>query len=271
MLHYVAFAALPQPEGNGYLIEQHEIVTIASVLAYIRKQSTSPEQKLFLMADPVFSSSDPRVKGGSRPSSQRNFALFTGNTELGRLPGTRREAERILLPQIASRSIFDFSASRSTLLESDLRNYRYVHIATHGFFNNYRPEFSGLVLSLVDENGNERNGFLLAPDIFSLQTQADLVVLSACETGLSRIVRGEGIVGITRGFFHAGAKRVLVSLWPVSDEGTAELMSRMYRQMLKRGLSPASALRNAQLHLLRSQRYSSPYYWALFVLQGEYK
>src|SRR5207244_8554109 len=126
------------------------------------------------------------------------------------------------------------------------------------------------VLSLVDEKGAPRDGFLRANEIYNLKLNADLVVLSACRTGLGKEIRGEGLIGLTRGFFYAGAARVVVSLWDVNDEATAEVMGRFYKGVLGNGrLRPAEALRAAQVSLWREGRWRAPYYWAAFVLQGE--
>jgi CHAT domain-containing protein len=152
-----------------------------------------------------------------------------------------------------------------------LANYRIVHIATHGIINNERPELSGIVLSLFDEQGNPRNGFLRLRDIYNLKLPADLVVLSACSTALGKDVKGEGLIGLTRGFMHAGAAGVVASLWKVDDEATAELMKNFYIALFKKGLPPAAALRDAQLELAKYPRWQSPYYWAGFVIQGQYE
>ena len=126
-------------------------------------------------------------------------------------------------------------------------------------------------MSLIDEKGNALNGFLRLTDIFNLKLAADLVVLSACQTGLGQNIQGEGMVGLTRGFMYAGAKRVVVSLWSVDDEGTAALMSSFYHKMLQKGLTPAAALRAAQLEMWKQEKWKSPYYWAAFTLQGEWR
>jgi CHAT domain-containing protein len=128
-----------------------------------------------------------------------------------------------------------------------------------------------VVLSLVDEQGKPQNGFLRLQDIFNLNLPAELVVLSACETGLGQDVKGEGLVGLTRGFMYAGSPRVLVSLWSVNDRGTSELMSRFYKKMLQEKLQPAAALRAAQIEMLHNPQWKSPYYWAAFTLQGEWR
>jgi CHAT domain-containing protein len=149
----------------------------------------------------------------------------------------------------------------------------FIHFATHGLINSQRPEWSGLVLSLVNEEGRPQNGFLRLHDVYSLKLDAGLVVLSACQTALGTEIKGEGLVGLTRGFMYAGAARVVASLWKVEDEATAELMKRFYESLLERGRRPAAALREAQMSMWQAQKekWRDPFYWAGFVLQGEYK
>jgi CHAT domain-containing protein len=165
----------------------------------------------------------------------------------------------------------DFKASRATAMSRELQQYRILHFATHGLLNSKHPELSGIVLSLLDEKGNPEDGFLRLQDIYNLRLPVDLVVLSACNTGFGKDVKGEGLIGLTRGFMYAGAARVVASLWKVDDEATAELMSRFYQQMLKDGQPPAAALRAAQLAIWKQKRWRSPYYWAAFSLHGEWK
>ena len=124
---------------------------------------------------------------------------------------------------------------------------------------------------MVDEKGQPQDGYLRLQDIYNLNLPADLVVLSACQTGVGREVRGEGLIALTRGFMYAGAARVVASLWKVDDVATAELMAEFYKQMFRDGLTPAAALRAAQIKLSHQPRWRSPYYWAGFVLQGEWK
>jgi CHAT domain-containing protein len=124
---------------------------------------------------------------------------------------------------------------------------------------------------MVDKNGRSQNGFLELQDIYNLNLPVDLVVLSACETGLGKEISGEGLVGLTRGFMYAGASRVVASLWKVSDAGTATLMAGFYTAMEKDHLPPAAALRAAQIQLWKQKRWNSPYYWAAFQIQGEWK
>ncbi|NES73307.1 MAG: CHAT domain-containing protein, partial [Okeania sp. SIO2D1] len=187
-----------------------------------------------------------------------------------RLPGTRTEAKAImaLLPESERTEAFDFQANRETATSQKLGQYQIVHFATHGFANGKQPELSGVVMSLVDKNGNWQNGFLRLNDILNLNLPAELVVLSACQTAQGKDIKGEGLVGLTKVFMYAGAKRVVGSLWVVDDAATADLMSQFYQGMLEGGLSPVEALRAAQLQMLEGG--ISPYYWAAFTLQGEY-
>jgi CHAT domain-containing protein len=172
-----------------------------------------------------------------------------------------------------NRKLFlDFDASRQTAMGDDISRFRFLHFATHAIVDNQHPELSGIVLSMVDKTGRLQNGFLSANEIFDLKLPAELVVLSACRTGLGKEFKGEGLVGLTRAFMYAGAARIVVSIWDVDDKPTSELMVRFYRYMLGPAkLRPAAALRAAQLEMSRDPRWHSPYYWAAFVLQGEWK
>ncbi|MCA1631783.1 MAG: CHAT domain-containing protein, partial [Acidobacteria bacterium] len=186
-------------------------------------------------------------------------------------------AQAILAVAQGSQSMMavDFRASRTLVTSSELAQYRVVHFATHGILNSEHPELSGVVLSLVDEQGRPTDGFLRMHEIYNLKFPADLIVLSACQTALGKEIRGEGLVGLTRGFMYAGAPRVMASLWKVDDAATAELMRRFYQSMLKGGLPPAAALRAAQKGMLEQkglqERWRDPYFWAAFQLQGEWK
>jgi CHAT domain-containing protein/Tfp pilus assembly protein PilF len=293
MLQYIPFAMLPVVNargGAGYrpLIVKHEVVTLASAsaLAVQRRERAGRKmatRNIAVIADPVFDVADPRVNSGVReqppatdPHATRIVEhLSEGESKLRipRLPYTRREAERILsvMPAGANLRAFDFNAQCAAALGGELSEYRYIHFATHGYIDSEKPGLSAIVLSLVDERGQTRDGFLRAQEIYNLQLPAELVVLSACQTGLGREIRGEGLVGLTRGFMYAGAPRVIVSLWSVSDRGTADLMGRLYAGMIKNGQRPAAALRSAQLEMWRQKGWSSPYYWAAFVQQGEWK
>jgi CHAT domain-containing protein len=275
------------------LIVDHEIINLpsASVLALLRRELTSrkPAPKaLAVLADPVFGNEDPRVAAeGATPARSSAGAVNhpefdsdikrslrdAGLNNFVRLRFSRQEAEAIsaLLPERDRLKALDFTASRATAQSQELGQYRMLHFATHGLLNSLHPELSGLVFSLVDERGQAQDGFLRFHEIYNLKLKADLVVLSACQTALGKEVRGEGLIGLTRGFMYAGAPRVVASLWRVDDRATAELMKRFYRGMLKDGLRPAAALRTAQVSMLTDKRWQAPRYWAAFTIQGEWR
>jgi len=163
-----------------------------------------------------------------------------------------------------------FDAVKSRMMSEELRDYRYVHIATHGELDADYPELSSLVFSLYDADGEWQDGFMRTHEIYQLDLLAELVVLSACETGLGKEVRGEGLVGWTQGFLYSGAKQVVVSLWRVDDEATAELMRKFYELLLNQNMSPAAALRHAQEAVRQRPRWRAPYFWAAFILQGDF-
>jgi len=149
-----------------------------------------------------------------------------------------------------------------------LDRFNYVHFATHGLINEENPDLSSLVLSL--KGNSTEDGFLQATEIFNLDLDADLVVLSACQTGLGKMVRGEGMIGLTRAFMYAGTPSVLVSLWSVSDRSTAVLMERFYEHLLEKNLSRTEALRRTQLLMLQDEQFAHPFFWAPFVLIGKW-
>jgi len=273
------------------LIQDHEIISLpsASALAIqrqgLRNRKPAPNA-VAVIADPVFSAADERLgaqaKTGAARQAQGDGAASTRIIEhladdsglvIRRLKFTRQEADRILAeaPRAKNLRAIDFKANRATATSGELSKYRYVHFATHGYIDSERSDLSAIVLSLVDAEGKPQDGFLRVLDIYNLNLPAELVVLSACETGLGKEIKGEGLVGLTRGFMYAGARRVVVSLWNVNDKATAELMARFYRGMLRENKTPAAALRTAQMEMSRQRQWQSPYYWAAFVLQGEWK
>lgn len=297
-LQYIPFALLPIPgdteAGQAYvpLVVKHEIISLpsASTIAVQRRGLTGRKlapRGVAVIADPVFSATDDRLKASVRsvaqkqesPDSSANTRLLehladnSGALAIRRLRFTRQEADQILAvsPGTSNLKAIDFRASRTTVTSKELSKYRYVHFATHGYLDSERPDLSAVVLSLVDERGKAQDGFLRAHEIYNLDLPAELVVLSACETGLGKEIKGEGLVGLTRGFMYAGARRVVVSLWNVNDKATAELMQRFYRRMLKGGQTPAASLRAAQIEMWQQKQWQSPYFWAPFVLQGEWK
>jgi CHAT domain-containing protein/tetratricopeptide (TPR) repeat protein len=307
-LQYIPFEALPVPDAEpvvepstaggssddvSLLISRHEIVSLPSIstLAAIRSErppGNSPPKVVAILADPVFETDDPRVqKPGDLVASAapveaqpadtqralKDFDEATGRPHIPRLPYTLQETDAIVaVTQSDERMVATgFEASRETVINSQLNQYQVVHFATHGLINDEHPELSGILLSLVDRSGKQERGFLQLHDIYNLNLSAKLVVLSACRTGLGEDIKGEGLVGLTRGFMYAGSKGVVASLWKVDDRATAELMGHFYRAMLKDNLPPAAALRVAKEALRKQNQWRAPYFWAAFVLQGEYR
>ncbi|BAY60406.1 TPR domain protein [Calothrix brevissima NIES-22] len=272
------------------LLANHEIVSLpsASSIAFQRQQlaNRQPASKaLAILADPVYSVDDPRLKATSTKSdkSQSNLELELERSALERsarslnrngwqrLVNTATEAKEILklIPTGSSLEALNFDANYNWATSKALNQFRILHFATHGFVNQDQPALSGIVLSLVNQQGKAISGYLRLADLFNQDYPAELIVLSACETGLGKNINGEGLVGLTRGLMYAGAARVAVSLWQVSDEGTSILMQEFYKQMLQQNKKPAEALRAAQLKLWQEGR--SPYEWAAFTLQGEWR
>jgi CHAT domain-containing protein len=283
------FVASAGPDEQIPLVLNHEIVNepSASALALVLSESTNRKSALksvAILADPVFDMADSRIESPNAGSLQAVSSTPTGEItralrdvgvdggEIPRLISSREEAQAIMsvVPWRTGFKAIDFDANRTTAMGSDLGQYRVVHFATHALLDNEHPELSGIVLSLVDQKGQRQDGFLRLHDIYNLKLPVDLVVLSACQTGLGKDVRGEGLIGLTRGFMYAGASGVVASLWKVDDEATAELMKYFYEGLFEKGLSPSGALREAQLALRQQKRWREPYYWAGFVIQGQY-
>ncbi|NJL91171.1 MAG: CHAT domain-containing protein [Coleofasciculaceae cyanobacterium SM2_1_6] len=288
-LQHIPFGALPDPRVERYqpLLISNEIhylpsaTTLQTIRTETQNRPTAP-RSIALIADPVFQANDPRVRNGIAAPSNNPLSLTAQNAATAtreargedweRLPHTRLEAETILklFPPDRSLSFFDFNANRANAQSEQLSQYRFIHWATHGFANPKKPELSGVIMSLVQENGQPQDGYLLLGDIFNLSFNADLVVLSACQTGEGEVVQGEGLIGLTRGLMYAGTSRVVTSLWSVPDEQTAVLMGKFYGKMLQQNLPPGEALRAAQIEMFRTPGQWAPFYWAAFTLQGEW-
>ncbi len=295
-LHYIPFQMLPNPlADNQPLVANYEIINApsASILGALRREAEQrqPATGIAAFGDPVFAANYAQRKeaaGGEQSAAMQAWEigrwhqalrdlelngeafdpsvlqpLFYAKRELANLRSVEAGGD----PFIAS----GFAATREQLLSADLTRYAILHFATHGLLDPKRPENSGLVLSTINREGQTQNGFVGLQDIYGLRAPVDLVVLSACQTALGKEVRGEGLIGITRGFMYAGASSVMASLWKVNDEATAELMRYSYSNMLQKGMTPAAALRAAQNSLRQRPEWQSPYYWAGFTLQGEYR
>ncbi len=308
-LQYLPFDALPAPTADGSLaqcrldaevknyeplLEKHEVVSLPSfssllILRRLKLSMPPSPRGIAVWADPVFELDDPRIspelanslraqlqQGQSFPArSPANHNEFANEAYLppSRLLSTEEEAQSIMRFAPAGLTVLltGFAANRESAVSRDWNNYRILHFATHSFVNTRYPSLSGLLLSTVNEQGKTQNGLLQLHDIYGLRLNADLVVLSGCQTGLGEELSGEGLVGLTQGFLYAGSRSVMVSLWPVEDKATAELMADFYRAMLKDNLAPAVALRQAKLKMLQNNQSRPPYYWAAFVIQGEYR
>ena len=293
-LNYIPFQMLPDPAANSQpLIDRHEVINApsASILGELRHETARrqpPAKVLAAFGDPVFASNYALHKGSgsgdlladSQPGADRwRYALrdikvdgdTVDPTDIQPLFYTTRELAN--LREVAGSEtlmITGFDASRETLFKTDLSQFAILHFATHGVLDPKKPENSGLFLSMLNRDAQHQNGFIGLQDIYGLNARVDLVVLSACRTGLGKKVRGEGLIGVTRGFMHAGASSAVASLWSVDDQATSELMKHFYSNMLQHGMSPAAALREAQNTIRMDRRWSSPYYWSAFTFQGDY-
>ena len=271
----IPFAALPDPSTGKPLIVGHEVVMqpSASALAIIRQQEGGRKLApglLATVADPVFG-----VAGDER---MKKFAPGVANAAAGedlkRLEYTRKEAQNIraLASNGKTLELVDFDANKTDVMSNRLAGYQIVHFATHGLMDPTHPQLSGLALSMYNDRGQPVDGFLRVNDIFGMKLAARLVVLSACESGQGQLVGAEGLMGLTRAFFFAGAKTLVTSLWKVDDKAAEELMSRFYLEMLRKShLPPAAALRAAQVWMITQPQWSDPSSWAAFTVQGEWR
>jgi CHAT domain-containing protein len=288
ILHTIPFAALNTPNSTTYnpLLTQHEITNLpsASTIGILRTTvATKPRgpKTLAILADPIFTKDDSRLTNKTTQASndldlsERLARDRAGRSlvNLSRLTFTATEAQEILklTPNQDNTSAFGFDASYDWITNPKISQYRYVHLATHASFNNDKPALSSIILSSFDAQGHDRRADLRLPDLFNLNLPTELVVLSACETGLGNSVPGEGLVGMTRGLMYAGALRVAVTLWSVDDQATSDLMQDFYKNLWQSKQSHAASLRAAQIKMWQSEKRKAPYYWAAFTLQGEWR
>ena len=255
-----SFSELP------YLMKKYPVsyAQSASVLKSLLAEKSGVSQtdpgnrKLVAFGDPVY-----ETVNDSSHSSSKNFQ---------RLEYSGKEIENIA--SLFKKGNTDLylrgdATEENVKREGELKKFNYVHFATHGFIDESKPDLSSLVLT--QDKNSEEDGFLQATEIFNLNLNADLVVLSACQTGLGKLIRGEGMVGLTRAFMYAGTPSVLVSLWSVKDASTATLMTDFYKNLIKEKLSKTDALRKAQLSMLGNEKFAHPFYWAPFVLVGDWR
>ncbi|MGC9293343.1 MAG: CHAT domain-containing tetratricopeptide repeat protein [Acidobacteriaceae bacterium] len=281
------FAALelprPQTPAPNYLIQHYDLVYGPSAFAIktlLAHRAMHPgNMRIAIFADPVYSSTDPRTDpattrpNGSTSQPVLRAASIAGMSGLPRLPASREEAKAIAqIAGASNASVFlDFDASPQRVEELDWGPYAVAHFAVHAIVDTERPEFSGIVLSMVHRNGTPADGVLWLHDIYRLHMPVSLVTLSGCETADGKSIPGEGINGLARAFLYAGAHSVIGTLWNVEDSSSNELMQVFYRAFFDQRVTSAAALRQAQLHVMADPSHQAPYYWAGFVLEGDWQ
>lgn len=273
LLNHVPFESLVH--NDRYLIEDHQITYLpsASLIELLRQAPSTVDREgeldLLAFGDPVF---QQRAKNSSsrKPPLTRSVTdrQSWDMTSLARLPRTRDEVEYIasLIPKDRQRLYLGKDSTEKSFKKETLSKFRWIHLATHSFIDEQNPDRSAVVLAL-DADNNE-DGFLRATEIADLPLECDLVILSACETGRGRLSSGEGVIGLSRSFFIAGTRAVVVSQWAVSDISTAQLMKDFYQQLVNNTAKPA-ALREAKLRMINGgSETRHPYYWAPFIIIG---
>jgi CHAT domain-containing protein len=281
-LAMLPFAALPEngcsPAPSAPLVGRHEITLTPSLSVFLSRKAqpeTRFDGEVAIVADPIFDATDPRAAAlkwkprerDANPAKDSETAtplprLLNAGYEASAIQETVRQAAGDNLVYLAQ----GFDASVDTVLSPAMQRYRIWHLATHGVYDETTPEFSGLIFSLVRPDGGPRFGILKAHDIERLNVHAQLVVLSACDSAAGEHVSGEGVMGLSYAFLHAGATQVISTLWSVDDAKSRDLMIAFYRQYMRNGRNAAEALRQSQLAVMRRTHTSSPYYWAGFEL-----
>ena len=275
-LHYVPFGALPRTGtvSGERMVNRYAISVAPSVTAILAQQDSArtgtETAGIFLLADPVFTHADDRIAVAETDSAVAAQSHYRSPGSLNRLPYAQSEVQSIadIIKDGPVELLTGFDATKPRLLSSDLSRFQYVHFATHGIVDNQTPELSSLALSLVTRDARPVDGFLSVAEIMDLRLNADLVVLSACDTALGKPLRGEGLVGLTYAFMVAGSDAVVASLWPVADRQTATLMQHFYAELFERGRRPTDALRMAQLQMSEDPQSRDPHYWAGFQVFG---
>ncbi len=274
----------PQMEDIPYLIKKYNISYFYSVNLFMQRQQQRAQNKkmkdLIALA-PVF---DKEQTAGTTLRTRNTLSeIFNGWTDKTATRGNLLEHEYISpLPATETeiKSIFKHfdekhksalvkthaKATEDFVKSGELANYRIIHIATHGFVNPVEPKFSGILLA--QDTSSIEDGILFSSEIYNIRLNAELTVLSACETGLGKISRGEGIIGLTRALLYAGSQNILVSLWKVADESSAQLMVDFYNHYLNENTDFSESLHKAKLNMIENKKYAHPYYWSPFILIG---
>jgi CHAT domain-containing protein/tetratricopeptide (TPR) repeat protein len=266
-LQRIPYGLLP-PLSERAIVYLPSLATLHELRAGVSPKHGDASIAVF--ADPVFEADDVRIRkqdGATTPAADAGARVWP------RLARTRTEASEIaaLFPAAQRFVATDFAASRTTVLDAAWPHGGYAHFATHALIDLQHPELSGIVLSLYDETGHPQDGFMRMNDIYGLSLPAELVTLGVCESTHEHGRGAEGMFGLSRAFFYAGARRLLVSLWPVDDRASEKLMVAFYRHLVDDRTSPQDALRAAQADLRRDPRWHSPYYWAGFVVHGDWR
>jgi CHAT domain-containing protein len=290
-LQYFPISALPFPVENEiselnepFLIKNEITFEPSASLLYLIKKSqkgqTENSKEMLIFADPIYSENDNRLTSNLMSVShlrgfvnKNNFPSKPSPISFERLIASKEESKSITQTIGTNNTTLfsDFSANRDVFLNSNLKDYKIIHFATHGFIDVERPELSAIVLSLYDEEANKRDGFIRLHDIYGLNLNADLVVLSACDLGIGKDIKGQGLMSLTNGFLQVGAKSVVSSLWKVDDYATSELMNNFYQILADEKITTTQALRKAKIKMRENPRYNSPYYWAAFNVQGDFQ
>jgi CHAT domain-containing protein len=278
ILYYLPFETLVRDTGRRspkqqYLLELYKISympSISSLALLINKRIEKKNQKrLLAVGNPDYSST---ISCRDRPNKTYGEALreiyLNSGFDFSSLPYTKREILQIsrYFPQDQVDIYLDAEAKEEIIKNTPLKDYQIIHFACHSFQDEKSPFRSALVFSL--DGDIEEDGFLQVREIYNLSLNADLVVLSACQTGRGKLENGEGILGLPRVFFYAGAKSTISTLWKINDKSTADLMRHFYRYLAE-GNDKAQALRLAKLKMIKS-KFTHPFFWAGFVLNGDY-
>ncbi|MCK4944487.1 MAG: CHAT domain-containing protein, partial [Candidatus Aminicenantes bacterium] len=272
-LHYLPFEALIIPDSsskNKYLVEDLQISYAPSASSLLnlkkRKKELNPRMDFLAFADPVYTFKKKPGKEKKADWIFREFCLDQG-FNLSPLQYSGEEVKQIAkLIKKENREIYTRQDAREENLKKiTLSDFKIIHFATHGLFDEKIPQRSSIVLTL-DEDPKE-DGFFQVREIYNSKLNSDLVVLSACQTGKGKLEKGEGVSGLSRAFLYAGAQSVLVSLWNVNDKATSKFMEYLYKYLIA-GKSKKEALQKAKIRMIRS-KYNHPFYWAAFVLIGD--
>jgi len=277
ILYYLPFETLKFPPGTGphennYLVERFKIsyVPSCSSLLFLLERKTSGllPPRILAFGSPIINGTGSKKETFSRPVSLIKNLYTDQGFDLSPLPYSRKEAKNVVkfFPKENRRIYLDNQANEALIKTLPLTDYQVIHFACHGLLDEYFPFRSALVLSRGDKG--EEVGFLQVREIYNLKMKAEMIVLSACQTGKGKLEYGEGVLGLPRIFFYTGAQSVLTSLWRINDKSTSKFMNLFYEYLFK-GYSKAQSLRLAKLRMMKS-RFSHPHYWAAFVLNGDF-